>query len=125
MEEPKTDAEIVDWCRQQLQETLDRADLDAPTVQEALDSTGYPSKSVEVRLAEVRLLGKFDLDFSAPRYAHRTRMQKLVMARHWVYRHKRDGMVFVVHYPNQAKLMTEGTATLLSFVVETDPKKRN
>lgn len=115
-DEELTDEQHIANCKRMLQESLDNADLDAPTLQAGLDSTGLRQQTVVFTLAELRYLGKFDLDLSGPRYARRSLAERMLMARHWVYQRKSDKWVFALGYPAQSSLMATGTASILGLV---------
>jgi hypothetical protein len=116
--EPETDAEVVEFCRKQMQELLDRTDFSAPTREGLLDSVGLPHSAVQLIAADLTELGKFDLDL--PREVTVGRPKAIVDAarRHWVYRHV-DGSIITLQLSQRLKLRAYGYVQAYTFINDT------
>lgn len=120
--EPKTDAEVVEFCRKQMQELIDRADFSISNRQALLDSTGLPHQPVQVIAADLTVLGKFDLEIPAELTVGTPKILVDASRRHWVYRHT-DGRVIVLQLAQRLKLRARGYVQVHAFIA--DSRSRN
>lgn len=119
MKEPEDDTEAVEYCRKNMQDTIDRCDWEAGSVDAMLDSTGTPHEAMQVFDHELRPIGQFDLELPEHIMQRFPAYMRHTVLRHFVYRHK-DGQLFVIHYPRRIELMRRGVVTLHAFVKRPD-----
>jgi len=115
MEKPKTDSEMVEFCRKEMQALVDRTDFAAPSRKQMLDSTGLPHQAVQLIAADLTELGRFDLELPL---AITTGWPKLLVdarRRHWVYRHE-DGRIVTLQLSQRVKLRASGFVYAYAFV---------
>lgn len=115
VEEPTNDAELVERCRKQMQDVVDRIDWDAGDVSAVLDSAGSAQESRQVFEADMRELGGFDLELPERIMRRFPPWLRTTVLRHFVYRHK-SGETYVVHFPRRLELKALGVVTLHAFI---------
>lgn len=113
-DDPKTDAEIVEFARKEMQAIIDRTDFSAGTQKGVLDSVGLPHCAVQLIAADLTELGKFDLDLPAEITAGQPKILTDAMRRHWVYRHA-DGRFVTLQLSQRLKLRACGYVQAYAF----------
>jgi hypothetical protein len=117
-EEAKTDAELVEACRQQMQDIIDRVDFEAPTREGLINSAGLPHRDEQIVAPDLTEAGRFDLDLPVRITGEYPKVFVDAMRRHWVYRH-RDGRVVVLQLAQRLKLRALGFVVVHAFVMDT------
>lgn len=121
-DEPETDEERVEWCRRHMQECLDRCDLDAATEGEILLSVGLPVQMLDVQLADMREIGRFDLSLPDRHWLQAApEWWRVMLRRHWVYMH-RDGSVHALSIKSRRQLLTTGSVRLQALTWNSRPQ---
>ena len=110
----KTDAEVVETMRQNMQRATDAAisaHAEGKTFDEFSDNYGLPTEARRVTATALRLLGTFILDFG-----NMHSRAPVLMRTQWVFHHAAENAVYVVGIENVIHLDNVGYATLRAFV---------
>jgi hypothetical protein len=121
-DEIETDEQLVEYCRAQMQECIDRCDFGAPSEQDLLLSVGVPVRSLELRLAEVHEIGRFDLVPPLDKAPHLRAWPPWLLVsvfRHWVYV-DRERRPHALSLRRRRELITNGSTRIQAFVHDPD-----
>lgn len=110
-----TDEQVVEHCRAQMQDTIDRIDWSAPTVAEMLDSTGKPIAARQVADADMTLIGTFHIRLPPAVFERYPVALREWLTLHYVHRHK-DGNAYVLHFPKRLEMRQTGVVTITAFI---------
>lgn len=112
--EAKTDAEVVELCRREMQGIIDRTDF-SKTGRELQASPGMPVIRVRLIAADLTEIGRFSVELPPEATVGYPKVIVGALRRHWVYRHK-DGRIVTLQASQRIKFRMVGYVDAPAFL---------